>query len=133
MQKRMTRFLVAFVVAMAAFAPATAPAQTMAELNRMINTRQKHKNDWRNIAIASGAVGVLGLLANDSRLVFAGAAGALYSAYRYEEDRKSQSKLARARASYFSRTHFYRNGVRYNRRTVVKNGQRYYQFVRART
>ncbi|OWY59484.1 hypothetical protein B7486_74330, partial [cyanobacterium TDX16] len=41
--------------------------------------RNQTKNEWRNLAIASGAVGLLGLLTKDSTLTFAGGAGALYS------------------------------------------------------
>jgi len=92
--------------------------------------RQKTKNEWRNIAIGSGALGVLGLLKHDSTLTFAGAAGALYSANRYEQDRRSQSRIGRARAAYFSNDHFYRDGQRYTRKTVRRNGKTYYQFVR---
>jgi hypothetical protein len=99
-------------------------------LDALSKQRQKTKNEWRNIAILSGAVAVLGLIQKDNRLVFAGAAGSLYSLYRYEQDRKSQSKVDRLRASYFSKPYFTRNGRRYDRRTVTKNGQRYYQFVR---
>ena len=61
---------------------------------------------------------------------FMGLAGALYSAYRYEQDRKSQSKTDRARAAYFHKTYFYRNGHKYVRKTVYKDGQKYYRFVR---
>ncbi|RYG35966.1 hypothetical protein EON81_11170 [bacterium] len=94
--------------------------------------RQDTKNEWRNIAIGSGLVGVLGLLKHDNTLTFAGAAGALYSLDRYEKDRKSQNAQDRGRSSYFSRDHFTRDGVRYDRKTVTKNGQRYYQFTRSR-
>jgi hypothetical protein len=94
--------------------------------------RQQTKNEWRNIAYGAGAVALLGLLQKDNRLVFGGAAGALYSLYRYEQDRKSQNSLDRARAHYFANDHFTRDGVRYDRRLVTQNGQRYYQFVRAR-
>jgi len=93
--------------------------------------RQKSKNDWRNLAIGSGALSLLGLAKGDSTLMFAGAAGALYSANRYEQDRKSQSKTDRARAAYFRKKSFYRNGHKYVRKTVYKNGKKYYQFVRA--
>ena len=93
--------------------------------------RQKTKNEWRNLAIGSGAVSLLGLVKHDSTLTFAGAAGALYSANRYEQDRKSQSRSDRARASYFGKTHFYRNGHKYVRKTVWKDGHKYYRFVRA--
>jgi hypothetical protein len=94
--------------------------------------RQQTKNEWRNLAIAAGAVGVLGLLKGDETLMFAGLAGALYSAHRYEQDRKSQNRLNRARAHIFSQPYFYRDGQRFDRRTVTRNGQKYYQFVRAR-
>ena len=93
--------------------------------------RQDTKNEWRNLAIAGGVVAVLGLLNNDSTLTFAGGAGALYSLYRYEQDRKSQNQHNRARAYYFSQPSFYRDGNRYDRRTVTQNGQKYYQFCRS--
>jgi hypothetical protein len=127
----MTKILVSGVAAVAVLTPAAAPAQSLRDLERAIDRRQDKKNEWRNIAIASGALSILGLLNDDKTLFFAGAAGALYSAYRYEQDRKSQSRLARTRAAYFSRPYFVRNGVRYNRKTVWKNGKKYYQFVRA--
>ena len=92
--------------------------------------RQDTKNEWRNLGIASGILGIIGLLNNDSTLTFAGAAGALYSAHRYEQDRKSQNRIDRGRAYYFSQPYFVREGQRYERRDVNRNGQRYYQFVR---
>ncbi len=109
-------------------APISAAAQDWR--GRAYHHRQQTKNEWRNIAIGSGALGVLGLLSHDSTLTFAGAGGALYSAWRYDQDRKSENHLARARAEYFSRPYFYRNGVRYNRHTIWKNGHKYYQFRR---
>ena len=114
----------AFVVS-AMVAPLTVSAQTEAQ------RRSQTQNEWRNIATASGAVALLGLLKKDNTLTFAGAAGALYSLYRYDEDSKSKDRLARTRAQYFSRDQFYRDGVRYNRRVVSKGGQKYYQFFRA--
>ena len=70
-------------------------------------------------------------LAAGNTLTVAGLGGALYSLNRYEQDRKSQNSLKKARANYFSRDYFIRDGKRYQRRLVTKNGQRYYQFVRA--
>jgi hypothetical protein len=99
-------------------------------LSELSRRRQQTKNEWRNIAYVGGAVALLGLLKHDNRLVFAGAAGGLYALWRYEQDRKSQSKIDRLRASYFSRPYFVRDGKRYDRRIVTKNGTRYYQFVR---
>jgi hypothetical protein len=59
-----------------------------------------------------------------------GAAGALYSADRYEKDRKSQSKMKREQAALYSRTSFTKDGHRFVRKTVTKHGKRYYTFVR---
>lgn len=132
MKKMFVSILATGLISFATFAPVIAPAQSLQDIEAQIKRRQKHKNDWRNIAIGSGVLSLLGLLNNDKTLTFVGAAGALYSLHRYEQDRKSQSQLNRARATYFSRTYFYRDGVRYNRKTVTKNGKKYYQFVRAR-
>jgi hypothetical protein len=115
----------------AVMAPMTAHAQSLGDLDRLINRRQSKKNEWRNIGYGSAALGIYGLLKKDNTLFFAGTAGALYSAHRYEQDRKSQSKLARARASYFSRGYINRDGQRYVRKTTYKNGKKYYYFARA--
>lgn len=112
----------------AVVAPITVSAQS--RLEQESKRRQQKKNEWRNIAIGSGIVGIYGLLKKDNTLFFAGTGGALYSAWRYEQDRKSQSRVDRARAAYFSKPTFYRDGKRYTRKTVWKNGKKYYQFVR---
>jgi hypothetical protein len=108
--------------------PSSAHAQSS-----LYNRRQQTKNEWRNLAIGSGVLALLGLVRKDSTLTFAGTAGALYSAYRYEQDRKSQNRLNRFRASVFSRPYFYRDGYKYTRRTTYKNGKKYYYFVKAKT
>jgi hypothetical protein len=100
--------------------------------NRRYDDRQDSKNEWRNIAMGAGAIGLLGLLNKDNTLTFAGALGALYSLNRYEQDRRSQNSYDRARSRFFDYDHFYRDGVRYDRRTVNRNGERYYQFERGR-
>jgi hypothetical protein len=69
-------------------------------------------------------------LEHDDCLVFAGAAGALYSLSRYEDDRDCDDPCRRGRAYYFSQPYFYRDGCRYERRIVERRGERYYQFVR---
>lgn len=98
--------------------------------NQQDDKRQKTKNDWRNLAIAAGGIAAFGAIKGDPYIGFGGLAGALYSMNRYEQDRKSQSSTSRARASIFSQPYVYRDGRRYERRMVNKNGQRYYQFVR---
>lgn len=94
------------------------------------DSRQKTKNDWRNLAIAAGGLTAFGLLKGDKTLSFLGAAGSLYSLDRYEKDRKSQDKTARARANIFSQPYMYRDGKRYKRQQVTSKGQKYYRFVR---
>lgn len=117
--KLITRNAVAvFALGAMTIAPVTANAQ--------------RKDEWRNLAIAGGVLGLLGLVKHDSTLTFAGTAGALYSAWRYEEDRKSESRQRRARYELFRRGSFTRDGKRYTRKTVWRNGKKYYQFVRAR-
>ncbi len=116
--------IAAFAMGGTLLMPVTASAQSSSH-------RQQQKNQWRNLTIGAGALGLYGLLKGDKTLMFAGAAGALYSANRYEQDRKSQSKADRARASYFSRSSFKRDGHTYHRKTVMKNGHKYYQFVRS--
>ena len=120
-------FLAAIFASAALLAPISSGAQSLQDQS---DRRQKTKNEWRNLAIGSGVVALYGLLKHDSTITFAGAAGALYSLHRYEEDRKSQSRIDRARAAMFSRRSFTRNGKRYVRRTVRRNGRSYYQFVR---
>ena len=87
-----------------------APAAAMAD--------QKSKNDWRNLGTGAAALGALGLLKGDKTLGTIGLAGAGYSAYRYEQDRKHQSQ------ENANRRYFHSTG---NRRYYYYNGHRYYQ------
>lgn len=108
-----------------------APIVSIATPNVVVQQhRQKTKNDWRNLAYVAGGLGLWGLLKHDNTLTFLGAAGALYSAQRYEHDRRSQSNSDRARAKMFSQGSFTRGGHRYVKRTVMKNGHKFYRFVR---
>src|SRR3979409_1191711 len=107
--KMITASLLASVVMGGALVTAT-PASAQNSLSQESAHRQKKKNEWRNIGIGSAGLGLFGLLKHDNTLMFAGAAGALYSANRYEQDRKSQSKTDRARAPYFGRSEFTRDG-----------------------
>lgn len=92
--------------------------------------REQTKNDWRNLANVSGLLAVIGLLNDDPTLTFMGSAGALYSNYRYQQDLRSQDRICRLRAQYFSQPYFYRDGQRYSRHSVSRNGQQYYQFCK---
>ena len=86
------------------------------------DSRQKNKNLWRNATIASGAVALYGLAKHKDTLTIAGAAGALYSAKRYEDDRHSQSQ-ASANAREHSRAYYYHgNGQHYAHR---ENGRHF--------
>ncbi len=92
--------------------------------------REETKQEWRNIGKAAGFLSLLGMLDRDRTLVFAGQVGSLYAAYRYDEDRRSQDRIARARAYYFDQPYFYRDGNRYERHTVYQGGQKFYRFER---
>lgn len=113
-------------------ATVAAPVANAQSLNDLLKHRQQKKNEWRNLAIGAGAIGLWGLLKHDNTLMFGGAAGALYSLNRYEQDRKSQSKLQRTRAAYFSQPTFNRDGYRYTRHSTTRKGQKYYYFTKSR-
>ena len=129
--KRLYKGLLAGLLSVSMVAP-LAVISTNAYAQSAYERRQKTKNEWRNIAIASGALAVLGLIKNDSTLTFVGAAGALYSAHRYEQDRKSQNSMNRFRANVFSRPYFTRDGYRYTRHTKWKNGKKYFYFTKTK-
>ncbi len=59
--------------------------------SRLAN-RQQNKNTWRNLGATGAAVAAYGLLNHNSTATVLGAAGAAYSANRYEQDRHSQSQ-----------------------------------------
>jgi len=82
---------------------------------------QKQKNDWRNLGIGGGAVAVHGLLNHNSTETLLGAAGAAYSAKRYEDSRKRQSENNRNR-SYYHRRGTYTSG---SKKYYTYNGRRY--------
>ncbi|HEY3330492.1 MAG TPA: hypothetical protein VGK19_10755 [Capsulimonadaceae bacterium] len=49
------------------------------------------KNQWRNLGVAAAVIAGIGLLNHDKTLTAIGAAGAIYGASRYEQDRSNQS------------------------------------------
>lgn len=106
-----------FAAAIAAPIPASAASAS----------RQKHKNNWRNGAIAGGVVAGYGLLKHNTTATVLGAAGAAYSANRYEQERKHQDERKRARARYHSHGgDYYRNGRKYYK----YDGHMYYKDLR---
>lgn len=114
----------AAVCAVSMSAPVVANAQDAS------SHRQKTKNQWRNIAIGSGAATAYGLLSHNNTVSILGAAGTLYSLNRYEHDRKSQSAIDHDRANFYGRSSYYDHGHRYVRRMVTRHGQKYYTYVR---
>jgi hypothetical protein len=73
------------------------------------SSRQKNKNQWRNLGLGGAAVAGYGLLKHNNTATLLGAAGAAYSAKRYEDDRhsQSQSQAARDKRARYHRTHRY--------------------------
>ena len=106
--KAWTIFGLVATVATAALSPMAASA----------DSRQSNKNQWRNLGLGSAAVAGYGLLKHNNTATLLGAAGAAYSAKRYEDDRHSQSQnQARrdARARYhrqYTRAHRYHRHYR---------------------
>jgi len=127
--KRLPMTLLVGTIIASSLAPFAAYASPLAPEPQSRHRKQK-QDEWKTLGIASGVAALLGLLKKDGTITFLGTAGALYSAYRYEEDRKSSDRERRARAEMFSRPSFTRNGVRYDRRVVYKGKKKYYQFVR---
>jgi len=82
-------------------------------------------HDWATIG---GGV----VLDTDPYVSFSGSYGTYYPTASLEIDLGSSDATRHARALYFQHPYFWRNGVRYDRTTVTRNGSRYYRFVRHR-
>jgi hypothetical protein len=89
MKNTILKWVTLGVIAATVALPSISEAQTRSQLQR----RQQQKNQWRNIGYGAAAVGIYGAIKKDRNLTLLGAAGALYSAHRYEQDRKSQRRL----------------------------------------
>ncbi len=112
------RILPLALLALASALPQAALAQTKAQ------DTQKQKNNWRNIGGAAAAVAGYGLLKGNTTATLLGAAGAAYSAKRYEDERKTQDHLKRER----QRTSYYRStNSDPNRQYYRYQGQLYYK------
>lgn len=94
----------------------TVAAAALAPISASADNRQSNKNQWRNLAGAGAAVAGYGLLKHNNTATLLGAAGAAYSAKRYEDDRHSQSQ-AQARRDQRARYHRYYGHRTYHRRT----------------
>jgi hypothetical protein len=99
---------------------------------READNRQTQKNNWRNLGIAGGVVGAYGLITGNKTLAALGIGGGLYSASRYEADRKSQNSNDHKRYELFNRDSFDYNGHRYVRQTKTVNGKKNFYFHRDR-
>lgn len=120
------------VVALGLMAPMSANAQSKKQRQREIARREKTKSDWQKTANTAAVVAILGQLNKDKTVSYLAGATALYSAYRMEEDRKSSDRSRRELAARYSRPYYTYKGVRYDRKSVRKNGKLYYTFVRNR-
>lgn len=104
---------------------------TAAFAQRSERRSRETESQWQKLGYAGAALGLLGQLGRDKTLSYVGLAGGLYSTYRMEEDRKSRDRDRQVRAQFWSQDEYYRNGRRYERRTVHRHGRTYYKFVRA--
>ncbi len=78
------------------------------------NSQQQNKNLWRNLTIGSGALAVNGLVRHNSTETIIGAAGAAYSANRYEQDRHHQSQAQQAARYRAAHRSYYHHSSRYS-------------------
>lgn len=113
MMHRLTALAVLAVLGASAVSPTAVVAQNGQD-------RQKKKNDWRNLGTAGAAIAGYGLLKGNKTATVVGAAGAAYSAKRYEEERHNQSKRKSARQHRQNYTEGDRHYYRYH-------GRRYYE------
>lgn len=127
-----TKFVAALGMGAALAVPAMMPSTADAQTWRKTSHRQQSKNQWRNLGIAGGALGVAGLLTHNNTLTLLGLGGGAYSAYRYEQDRKSQNRLEHNRYQLFSRRSFDYQGHHYTRRTRGHGKSMSYYFHRDR-
>jgi hypothetical protein len=99
----LTPLLVTATVGMASLAPIAAHADSL----------QKQKNNWRNIAIGAGAIGVYGLMNHNNTATLLGALGAAYAGSQYESKRHQQSQQNNGWRNYYrGRSHYYRHHYR---------------------
>lgn len=128
-----SKMVAALTMGVALAVPTLLPADAMAQSRHdRTSHRQQSKNQWRNLGIAGGALGVAGLLTGNKTLAALGIGGGAYSAYRYEQDRKSQNRDEHNRYQLFSNRSFDYGGHHYERRTRTRNGQKSYYFHRVR-
>lgn len=121
-------------LALATFSSLPSATFAMDQTKRKTKTeahRRSKQDEWKQIGIGTAAAAVLGLVTKNGTLTTLGAAGTLYSAYRYEEDRKSMMRERRERAALYGRRNIIVDGKRYKRIVVMSNGKKYYKFVRA--
>ena len=78
MKKILTHGIAILALGSALMVPSVASAQNW--------HRQDQKDTWKNLAIGSGVVGLIGALSHNDTLAVIGAAGLIYSAYRYDTD-----------------------------------------------
>lgn len=85
-------------------------------------------NEFSSIASRFGGIDTL---ENDPTIVFSGDSGTLYPFSEYNTDRVKPEKKLKLKCAFFGRPYFWRDGVRYDRKTLVdeKDG-RCFQFVK---
>ena len=107
-----TKTLWTLVLALLLTSGVSAPAAVHASAA----SRQGNKNTWRNLGYGAAGIAGYGLLKHNTAATLLGAAGAAYSAHRYEQDRHSQDQARRAHTRYRRRGRpYYHRGRKYYR------------------
>lgn len=87
-------------------------------------------NTWGDILLGLGGVAIGASLVNDPYIYFSGPYGELFPTADLSIYLGSSDPVWRARAAFFNRPYFYRDGVRFDRESVARGGRSYYRFVR---
>jgi hypothetical protein len=92
-----------------AIAAATVMMIALSPITVLADDTQNQKNNWRNAAIAGGAVTLYGLVNHQHTTALLGAVGTGIALSQYERKRHEQSERNSERARYYHHHHHYRH------------------------
>jgi hypothetical protein len=84
-------------------------------------------NEFSSIASRFGGIATL---EDDPTIVFTGDTGEPYPFSEYNTDRVKPEKKLKLKCAFFGRAYFWRDGARYDRKTMFKDGEQCFQFVK---
>jgi hypothetical protein len=109
---------------------APAHAQNLGNLLGTGGSRQKDKNNMRNIGTGLGAAAAYELLKGQGTKALILGAGAAYAGKKYEDQRKAENRASRRYVGSYHRVYRYKNGVRVGYDEVNSSGHRVARYNR---